>query len=99
MAVFFSSSSPLIGWPNFCSRLRFIAGMATTSDSIIPPLAAVSGRLPPDRARSAEGGMGVLHIVGGQTDVRQPSARVVVAGLNRGFFQGDQILHKREGRG
>lgn len=43
--------------------------------------------------------MGVLHIVGGQIDVRQPSAVVVVAGLNRSFFQGDQILHKREGRG
>lgn len=75
MAVFFSSSSPLIGWTNFCSRLRFIAGMATTSDSIIPPLAAVSGRLPPDRREALKAGMGVLHIVGGQTDVRQPLRR------------------------
>ena len=44
--------------------------------------------------------MGVLHIVGGQTDVRQPlrqggGCRVKPGG----FFQGDQILHKREGRG
>ncbi len=73
MAVFFSSSSPLIGWPNFCSRLRFIAGMATTSDSIIPPLAAFPegcrqiGREALKRAWAS-------CIVGGQTDVRQPSA-------------------------
>ena len=78
MAVFFSSSSPLIGWPNFCSRLRFIAGMATTSDSIIR-----RSRRFPEGCRqigreALKAGMGVLHIVGGQTDVRQPSARVVV---------------------
>ncbi len=83
MAVFFSSSSPLIGWPNFCSRLRFIAGMATTSDSIIPQLAAVSEGCRQIGREALKAGMGVLHIVGGQTDVRQPSARVVVAGLNQ----------------
>ena len=45
-------------------------------------------------------GMGALHVVGGQADVRQSLRQRGGGGVKPGgFFQGDQILHKREGRG